>query len=563
MFQRKLQEALEGLEGVHVHPVADDILIVGEGDTDEEAIVSHDKRLLAFLTRCRERRIQLNAAKFQFRVTQLPYVGHVLTAEGLCPSPRKVQAVSGMPRPQDVHAVRRLIGVATYMAKFIPNLAEICTPLRALTHEGTPWRWTDAEESAFTALKAALVSAPILQYYDSRKELVLQTDASMSGLGAVLLQDEHPIAYASHAMSATECRYAQIEKEFLAILFGQEHFDQYTYGRSIRIETDHKPLETIVTKPLHLVPKRLQRMRMRLQRYPEAVIKYRKGVELHVADTLSRAYLPAEEGQDYDTVEFREEIAMIQMQDSLPLQDDTVARIRAWMDVTLKAVKELVLNGWPADKTTLPDRVRPYFKFRDELSYAEGLLFRGERVDVPEALQSEMLKKVHSSHTGVNACLPRARECLYWPGMSAQVKAQAQRCEVCRALDDKQQKELIQQPELPTLAWKRVGVDLFHLEGKEYLVLADCFSNFIEVDPLESTTSKAVVKALKIHFSRHGIPKVVVSDNGPQFASETFRLFAEKWNFTHVTSSPGYPQSNGKAESAVKAVKKLRSPIKD
>ena len=141
VFQRKLQEALEGLEGVH--PVADDILIVGEGDTDEEAIVSHDKRLWAFLTRCRERRIQLNAAKFQFRVTQLPYVGHVLTAEGLCPSPRKVQAVSGMPRPQDVHAVRRLIGVATYMAKFIPNLTEICTPLRALTHEGTPWRWTD------------------------------------------------------------------------------------------------------------------------------------------------------------------------------------------------------------------------------------------------------------------------------------------------------------------------------------------------------------------------------------------------------------------------------------
>ena len=311
-----------------------------------------------------------------------------------------------------------------------------------------------------------------------------------------------------------------------------------------------------MTKPLHLVPKRLQRMRMHLQRYPEAVIKYRKGVELHVADTLSRAYLPAEEGQDYDTVEFREGIAMIQMQDSLPLQNDTVARIRAGMDVTLKAVKELVLNGWPADKTTLPDRVRPYFKSRDELSYAEGLLFRGERVVVPEALQSEMLKKVHSSHTGVNACLLRARECLYWPGMSAQVKAQAQRCEVCRALDDKQQ-ESIRQPELPTLAWERVGVDLFHLEGKEYLVLADCFSNFIEVDPLESTTSKAMVKALKIHFSRHGIPKVVVSDNGPQFASETFRLFAEKWNFTHVTSSAGYPQSNGKTESSVKAVKKL------
>jgi hypothetical protein len=100
---------------------------------------------------------------------------------------------------------------------------------------------------------------------------------------------------------------------------------------------------------------------MRLQRYPGAVVKYRRRVELRVADTLSRACLPAEQGQKYDTVELGEEIVIIQMRDTLPLRDDTVARIRAGMDDTLKAVTELVLNGWPEDKTALPDRVRPYY----------------------------------------------------------------------------------------------------------------------------------------------------------------------------------------------------------
>ena len=136
-----------------------------------------------------------------------------------------------------------------------------------------------------------MVTAPSLlnKYYEREKDLVIQCDASEGGLRAALLQDGRPLAYASRALTAAERNYAQIEKELLAIVFSTERFHQYTYGRSVIVESDHKPLESILAKPLVSAPKRLQRMILRLQRY-DLDVRYKKGSELHLADTLSRHY---------------------------------------------------------------------------------------------------------------------------------------------------------------------------------------------------------------------------------------------------------------------------------
>ena len=136
-----------------------------------------------------------------------------------------------------------------------------------------------------------IASAPVLKYFDPSVEAVLQCDASQHGLGACLMQNGQPVAYASRSLTETECNYVQMEKELLAIVFGVEKFESYLYGRKFKVKTDHKPLESILKKSLLSAPKRLQRMMLRLQNF-DFEVEYKKGTPLHLADTLSRAYLP-------------------------------------------------------------------------------------------------------------------------------------------------------------------------------------------------------------------------------------------------------------------------------
>ena len=166
----------------------------------------------------------------------------------------------GMENPTDVDGVRRLQGMVTYLAKFLPKLSTVMEPIRRLTKQDVEFKWSEEQDKAMDEIKKLVTTASILAYYDSKKELLIQCDASSTGLGAVLLQDGKPLSYAriaSRALSATECEYAQIEKECLAIVFSLECFHQYTFWRKTIIHSDHKPLEMIVRKPLHKAPKRL------------------------------------------------------------------------------------------------------------------------------------------------------------------------------------------------------------------------------------------------------------------------------------------------------------------
>lgn len=198
---------------------------------------------------------------------EITFHGHKITSEWMKADDEKIKAIIDMPSSTDISGVKKVCGVDQYMAKFLPSLFTTLEPLRTLTHKDTPWAWTKKCEKAFTDVKKQLTGTPVLVYFNPDLELTLQTYSSKDGLGAVLLQNGKPIEYASRSLTLAQRKWAQIEKEALSILFGLERFDQYTYGRKVIIESDHKPLEAILRKPLSAAPRRLQDIMMKLNRY--------------------------------------------------------------------------------------------------------------------------------------------------------------------------------------------------------------------------------------------------------------------------------------------------------
>ncbi|KAK3729275.1 hypothetical protein QZH41_000300 [Actinostola sp. cb2023] len=256
IFQKRLIQALEGLPSTTT--IADDILLYGKGEQEKDAEKDHDDNLTKLLERCQEKGIRLNKGKAVLKVKQLDFMGHLVTSEGLKPDPNKVEAIVKLQTPTDKQGVERLNGAVNYLAKFLPKLSQVMAPIRQLTHKDVEWHWDAVQDRAFEEIKQLVTQAPVLAYYDPQKELVIQCDASSKGLGAVLLQEERPVAYASRCLTDAETRYATIEKEMLAVVFALEKWHQFTYGRAVQVCTDHKPLVSINQKSLDKAPRRLQ-----------------------------------------------------------------------------------------------------------------------------------------------------------------------------------------------------------------------------------------------------------------------------------------------------------------
>ena len=340
----------------------------------------------------------------------------------------------------------------------------------------------------------------------------------------------------------------------LAIVFACDHFEAYIYDREqVNIETDHQPLVSIITKPLNKAPDRLQRMLLRLQKY-SLRLKYKKGPEMYLADTLSRAYLP-----EVNVCESIQKLEEVDHTSTLAIPADRIERLKqaSSEDPVLDVLRLTVLKGWPETKSEVPESIHAYYDIRDELTVQDSLIFKGQRLVIPVALRKEMIELVHTTHIGVEGCLRRARETMYWPRMSTELKEYISKCDVCASHRVMQGKEPLQQHRFAARPWSKVGADLCELKGRTLLVVSDYFSNYVEVENVSKPNTNGVTKPLKAMFARWGVPEELVSDNGPQFSSTEFAEFSRKWGFEHTTSSPHYPQSNGKAENAVKTVKRL------
>ena len=572
-YQRHQNEALSGLNGVEV--IAADILCYGSGETIDEALADHDSNLLSLLVRAREVNLKLNKKKLRLRLEQVPYMGHLFTSEGLRPDPQKVEAIVNMPRPDDKRAFQRLLGRVTHLSRFMPTLSEVSEPLHKLTEKNNLFMWESQQEEAFQTIKNMISSTPVLKYYDVVSETTIQCDASESGLGATLLQDGQPVAFASRSLSAAERCYAQIEKECLAIVFACTRFNQYLQGRDLTtVETDHKPLVPIFQKSLHSAPKRLQRMLLHLQKF-NLQVKYLLGLQMYIADMLSRAYLRVDHSKDENVPEYQifqlsqeqqlfQEIADINQVDYMRLSEGTHQQIKQCTvaGAALQSLMNTIMTGWPQTKEEVPVCNHEYWNYKEELTVQDGVLFKGMKVIVPTSMRPQMIARVHSSHLGPDACVRRARNVLFWPGMVGQIKDQVQCCEVCNDFLARQQKEPLMTHKIPETPWSKVGQDLFTEGGENYLVTVDFYSDYFELDLLADTTAEStVIKATKCHFARHGIADMV-TDNGPQYSSTLFTKFAHEWEFQHITSSPLHSQSNGKSESAVKIAKNLVNKAK-
>ena len=497
-------------------------------------------------------------------------MGHVLTPEGLKPSTDIVTAILDMPRPPDKAATRRFLGTITYLAKFCPNLSEVVRPLRDLTHIKQEFLWSEQHSNAFSKAKELVSKTPCLRYFDISSPVVLQVDASEYDLGAALLQPVtdpnassdiqwQPVAFSSSSLTPTEQRYPQIEKETLAIVHAFRKFDQLLFGKSdITVHSDHQPLETIFKRPLASAPRRLQSMILALHRYSFR-FEYRKGSTLHIADTLSRAPLPTtSHKQVHDELVYRVEFEST-TPDLSGFQDATLRDIRAAAssDPEQIALHSLALTGWTNDKSAIPESARPYWSVRHELTVHDGLLFKQDGVIVPSSLRESLLRKLHAVHRGSEFTLRHARNCVFWPGLNSQITDMCQSCTTCAQHTRQQPREPLQSYPVPTLPWQLVSQDLFELKDVAYLITVDHYSDFCEIDRLPTIQSSAVIQATKHHFSRHGIPHTLITDNGAQFTSDLFKTFAKQYQFNHITSSPYWSQSNGRAEAAVKSAKHI------
>ena len=229
-------------------------------------------------------------------------------------------------------------------------------------------------------------------------------------------------------------------------------------------------------------------------------------------------------------------------------------------DAGLQEVIKVITSpeGWPEEKFRLDPRVRPYFDFREELNIVDGIVYKGQRIVVPDSMRSEALKILHAAHQGIVKSKQLARDLMYWPGINSQIEDIVSKCDACQERRNQQPKEPLLPTPVPEGPWEHVAMDLFDCLGSKWLICVDYYSEFFEIERLDhGTHGSAVIRQAKKWFCTHGIPQILTSDNGPPFNGDEWKCFAATYNFIHNTVSPLHPQGNGMVEKAVSIAKNL------
>lgn len=543
LFQKVNEKNFANIDGVIVY--IDDILIAAE--TEEE----HDRILNKVLKRARELNIKFNEGKVQYKVKEVKYLGHKYSEHGIMIDEDRVQAIQDLKEPQTKKELQSILGMINFIRGYIPQISEISSPLRELLKKNVIFKWLPAHAKVLSQIKNLISTAPVLGIFDENKEITVQADASKNGLGACLMQEGRPIAYASRSLTDAEKRYAQIEKELLGIVFACRKFHFYIYGKDITLQTDHKPLEGIFKKDIGDIPSvRLQNMRMKLLRYKLQIVHV-PGKLMHVADLLSRSFSP-------NHIEYEDEVNVRDVIHTVNMSDEKKLRFQLCTenDEVLREVKRFCLEGWPRNKRSIPEAFGSYYKIRGDIYLDDKLLFFGDRVIVPLELRAETLKLIHEGHQGIVKTKLRAKSLVYWPGINNDIEVVVSNCRTCEKFRRANQKEFMIPHPIPERPFQKVGADIAEHGAKQFLIAVDYFSKWLEIVPIAHKHSGEVIKKFKEIFATHGIPEVVMADNMP-FASFELKQFAKNWDFKITTSSPTYQQSNGQAEKAVHIAKSM------
>ncbi len=562
-YCRRTDEIFTGLE--QFRKVVDDLLIYGSSKQD---LLNH---VLQVLDRCRKNRITLNPKKFQFGLDTIDYVGYKVSKDGVQVNDKKIEGITKFPQPTNTKELQSFMGLVNQFSHFTTKISQAATPLRDLMKPKNKFIWNEEHTSAFKELKNILGAPPVLAQYDPSLPTMLQTDASkLKGLGYALLQKHGNlwklVQCGSRFLSDTETRYAMIEIELLAVVWAVvKKCSTYLRGLRFQLIIDHKPLLPILNSyTLDMIQNpRLQTLRGKLQRYTFDTI-WRKGSEHYIPDALSRAPISNPSAEDLFTEEIEgmveSKINYITAEELHPqnFNDPLLSKLEeaASQDKGYLELVKAIEQGFNEKEIT--PAVRPFWQVRNELSVAGHLVLKGTQIVIPVKMRKDILANLHSSHQGIERTKRRARQAVYWPGINSDIKNTVEACEPCQTYRPSQCKEPIVSDPIPSQPFVDTSADLFSYGTNHYLVYVDRYSGWPIVEAWNhDPTSQQVVQKLIPSFATYGIPVRLKTDGGPQFASKFFKDFALEWSIQLVNSSPHYPQSNGHAEAAVKAMKML------
>ena len=556
-FQNLIQSALAGLPGVM--NISDDIIVFGKDEQE------HKERLAKCLQRLREKNLTINRSKCQFSKDSVEFFGHRFSAAGVSPATDKVEGLQNAAPPTCKDEVRSFLGLATYCSRFIPRLATVSEPLRQVTKDSAPWKWGKKQDSALKQIKDLITEHCTTAYYNVDAQTEVVVDASPVGLCAMLVQHDKTtgasslVALASRSLTDVEQRYSQTEREASAVTWGCLHFHLYLYGSKFTIVTDHKPLVPLYNK-VHSKPSaRLENLILKLQQYTYEVV-YRPGKN-NPADYLSRHPLPTT-ASEMDTEEHVNFVLTNAIAESVSLKDIEEA---VKTDETSQSCKKAHLtNTWHKEIAKATGNVKTELvqlhPMKDEISVtSSGIILRGNRIVIPQSLRQSVINIAHEGHLGVVKTKQLIRQKIWFPGIDKRVEETIAKCIPCQATHVEHSSEELHMSELPAAPWTELSADFKEIgQNKGYLlVFIDDFSRFPVVEPVTSTSAKAVIPKLDKIFSTFGIPQVLRTDNGPPFNSEEFANFAQYMGFTHRKIMPRWPQANGIAERLMRSLKKV------
>ncbi|RUS85862.1 hypothetical protein EGW08_006346 [Elysia chlorotica] len=442
IFQHALSTVLQDIPGV-THFI-DDIIVHGANKA------AHDKSLADTIHRFQERGVKLNKEKCLFGVRKLSFLGHTFGPDGVSVEPRKIQAIIDTKEPKTVSELRSFLGMTQFVARYIKSYATITEPLRKLTRKTQPWRWGESEQTAFKTLKQKLTETGVMAYFNPKIHTEILVDASPCGLGAMLTQQGRVICYASRALTDTEARYSQTEREMLAVVYGVEKFHIYLYGSTFTVTTDHKPLLGIIrsTKPCSA---RMDRWRLRLMPY-EFNLTYRPGKdEANPADYLSR-HPCTQPSKDNEGEHYIRYVARASIPNALSLDE---VREATCNDKLLQKVISAVISGnWNNPSLS------GFNSIKDELSIHDGIMLLQTRIIIPAKLQKQVIKLAHASHQGIVKTKKLIREKVWFPGIDNMVKSHIKECIPCQAsVSTPKQRDPLRMSPLPKCPWDELSVD--------------------------------------------------------------------------------------------------------
>jgi hypothetical protein len=551
IFQRKMEQILEGLKGVVIF--MDDILVFANSWQELS------DRTAQVTSALKKNNLTINLEKSEYNKRSIKFLGHELSEEGFAIEEAKVRDVLSFTRPDSAKTLRSFLGLAAYLSDFIPRFADLTAPLWQLIK--TPvFRWDGSSNNAFTLTKKAIANCTTrLGFFRSDWETILYTDASPEALGAVLVQEKKPekpriICFASKILTSTEKNYPQIQREALGIVWAVERFYFYLMGRRFTIRSDAKGLSFIFDREKTTNKRALNRAEgwaLRLGTY-DFKIEWIKG-EDNIADAPSRLSTAEPSFTPEPTKTATICVLTAEPEPIGPLSVETV-RTASKKDAELREVRTALTNeNWP-------ESLKEFSKISEELREGDGIILRLGAIVVPKALRKEVLQAAHNGHPGISGTKSILRKRAWWPGVNGDVVKFVQECLGCNLEGKAKNPVPMSTTELPAEPWEKLAIDFSgpHARCKlpMIVVLVDYFSRFLVAEFVQSTSMNHLEPVLSSMFNLLGNPKAIRSDNGPPFNGAAWTEFCSARGITAEFSTPGFPQQNGLAERNMQVINK-------